>query len=180
MNWISENKFLAGFFGFMIVGIAALGFFLYQALGAYADVHQDYTNKIQQLNTLQALSPTRNQDNLKKYEEQKSALAEVIDGLEKNVSAVQFPLDATTTPEIFQDRLRKSLDAALADAKTNNVKLPEKFALGFDRYLAELPAKEAAAPLDRELKAVEFVVNELISARVESISGSPGFYRAPL
>ena len=174
MNWISENKFLAGFFGFMVVGIGGLGFLLYQAMGDYDTVHQEYLQKSQTLSGLRGLVPTRNEENLEKYKAQKTALAAAIHTLEQNVSAIQFPLDATVTPAGFQDKLRTSVNKVLADARTNNVKLPDKFAFGFDQYLTSPPAQAAAVPLDRELKAVEFVVNELVQTKVDSIASTAG------
>ena len=58
MNWISENKFLAGFIGFLVVGVGALGFLLFMAMGDYGDtVHEEYVAKVQKLNGLQTLVP---------------------------------------------------------------------------------------------------------------------------
>ena len=52
--------------------------------------------------------------------------------------------------------------------------------MGFDRYLTEQPTKEAAPALDRELKAVDFVINELLDSGVQSIASTSLINRAPL
>jgi len=58
---------------------------------------------------------------------------------------------------------------ARAESKSPPVAIGEKFYLGMDRYQAEPPKDEAAAPLGRLLKAMEEAMNILIDAGPDSI-----------
>lgn len=177
MNWLRENKFLAGFFGFVIAGMVALAVLLVLAYNQYAEVSGSYSNLAGQLKTLQAMAPYPDADNLKKYQEQKKTLGESFSSLQQALSAYEFPLEPMT-PEQFQDKLRASLNAAAAKAKGIGLKLPTTVAaLGFDRYQTETPSKDAAAPLGRQLKAIEFIVDELLDSKVNAITS---IHRDPL
>jgi hypothetical protein len=50
------------------------------------------------------------------------------------------------------------------------VKLPEKFYLGFDKYERDIPRAEAAPKLGRMLKAMEFVVVQLLENKVNELT----------
>jgi hypothetical protein len=167
MTWIRENKFLAGFFGFILVAAAGLGFLIYQAYGHFGEVDDNYKQQIEKLNGLQSAVPYPDQGNLNKAKEQQTAYVGNIKNLLQDVAAVQFQMEPLT-PEAFQDNLRATVNSVTAKAAPKQ--LPDKFGLGFERYLTETPRKEAASTLGRELKAVEFIVNELIDSKVESIT----------
>src|ERR1043166_420311 len=74
------------------------------------------------------------------------------------------------TPEAFQDTLRKSVIALADKAKKANVKLPDRFFMGFEDYQASLPKPEAAAKLGRQLQAVEYALNILVDNKVDAIN----------
>lgn len=176
MNWFRENKLLAVFLGFVVVGSAALIYFLLQAVGHFNEVDDDYKTQVAQLNRLQTMVPYPNQQNLNKYKEQKTTLSAAITNLQQQLSKLQFPLEPMT-PETFQDKLRTSVNAVSVRAGEVKANLPKEFALGFDRYLTETPNKEAAAALGRQLKSIEFIVNELLDSKVDAITA---IARAPL
>ena len=181
MNWIRENKFLACFSAIMVVGVGALAFLLISAIGNYDATHNKYTSLTAQLNALQNRQPYPNSQNLEDYQKQTTALATVIENLEQKLSAVQFPLDPTMTPAKFQAKLQATVIDEITKAKATGVTLPDKFALGFDRYLTAPPVQAAAAPLERELRAMQFLFDELLdSTGVQSISSTPPVFRAPL
>lgn len=178
MNWISQNKFMAGFIGVMFVGVAALGILLFQAISQYGDVHADYTRNFQQLQALQKRVPYPNPENLDNYRKQQDELNGFISDLEQNMSKLQFPLDATVTPQKFQADLQDAVHDAAAKAAANNIQIPDKFALGFDQYLTSPPIQTAAPALDRQLKAMQFLFDEFLDGSgVKSISA---VVRAPL
>jgi hypothetical protein len=171
MNWIRENKSLAVFLGVVIAVALAIGVLLYFAIGHFSEVNETYTAQAAELQRLRALVPFPNEENLEKFRAQGKVLSDAITSLETNLTATQFPLDPAT-PQEFQDKLRASINALTASAAANGVALPtdKPFALGFDRYQSELPGKDAAAPLARQLAAIELVFNTLISAKIDSIT----------
>ena len=170
MNWIRENKFLSVFFGFVAVAAGALIFLIVQALGQYGDVDAAYKSQVTKLNNLQHQVPYPNSENLETYKAQKTTLNDEVSKVQQNLGKYQFPVE-DMTPEQFQDRLRASVNAINDKAKQLGTKgvLPAKFALGFERYLTEPPNRDAAPLLGQELQAVEFIVNELLDRKIDSI-----------
>jgi len=181
MNWIRENKFLAGFFGVTFVCVVALTIVLIMLVGTYDATHEKFTTLDRQLTTLHNLQPYPNADNLKRYQEQTTALAAIIEGLEQKLSAVQFPPDPAMNPPKFQAKLQTTVNEEIEKAKDNNILLPDKFALGFDRYLTAPPVEAAAVPLDRELTAIKFVFDDLLDGKgVQAIAPNTPINREPL
>ena len=70
-----------------------------------------------------------------------AALAKFKEELKKEVAPAP-PL----APNEFQSRLRQAVVATLNRARTNSVKLPDKFQLGFDEFTTAMP-KTGVAPL---------------------------------
>ncbi len=180
MNWISENKFLAGFIAFMIVGVGALGFLLFESLSDYSVAKADYNTKFGQLDGLQKHVPYPNQKNLENYEKQHDELSGVIDTLEQSLSKIQIPLDPNITPQIFQKNLQAAIAGASDKASANStgkIDIPDKFAFGFDKYVNTLSIASAAPALDRELKAIQFIIDDLLDGggiqRISSITRAP-------
>jgi hypothetical protein len=62
-------------------------------------------------------------------------------------------------------------------ARTNNVKLPDNFQLGFDEFARMMPSTAVATLLGQELSQVQILINILLDAKVDSITS---FRRRPL
>ena len=169
MNWIRENKFIAAFLGFVIVAALGLGFLLWQAMGNFSTVDEAYKDQLDKLTALQSQAPFPNQQNLKTYKQQDEDLSAANTALMADLATHEFPLEPMT-PEQFQDKLRTAVNEVAEKAKDNKITIPDKFALGFDRYLTETPNRDAAAPLGRQLTALEFIINELLDSRIDSIT----------
>ena len=167
MNWIKENKFLTVFFGVMLLGASALGYLLISSKANFDEVQANYNTASTELSRLQNLSPYPNESNLKAMLAQKSAYVGSSTRLQESLAALQFPLEPIH-PEEYQDQLRKTVDEAVAKAGPGV--LPAKFYLGFESYQSSPPKGDAAAPLSRELKAIEWLVNALLDAKVHSIT----------
>src|SRR5580700_4900945 len=106
MNWISENKFLAGFIGFMIVGVGALGYLLFGAISDFSTQQAAYTGAMRKLDELQKRIPYPNDKNYQTYKGQGDQLKVVIDSLNQDLAKVQFPIDPAVTPQQFQKNLQ--------------------------------------------------------------------------
>jgi hypothetical protein len=79
-------------------------------------------------------------------------------------------------PNEFQARLRQVLAAVTDKARTNKVKLPENFFLGFDEYSAALPGNTETPLLGQQLAQIELLLNIVIDARVDALTA---FRRVP-
>ena len=125
---------------------------------------------------MQALDPFPNDANYRKLqgylEKYKAALDKFKDELKTEVAPAP-PLP----PNEFQSRLRQATLAAQDRARTNNVKLPDNFQLGFDEFARMMPGTAVAALLGQELSQVQMFINILLDAKVDSITS---FRRHPL
>ncbi len=171
MNWIKENRFLFGLILIVVIGVGVLGYLVFGAKGRYDAAVEDYQRKMGELNGLQKLPTYPNQKNLDKLAEQKAQVNSEVSALAATLAAQQIPME-DLSPEAFQDRLKAVATAIRTKASGGNplTKLPsDKFFLGFERYETAPPAREAAAALGRELKAIDWVVNKLLDNRVAEI-----------
>ncbi|MEA3188145.1 MAG: hypothetical protein QOD99_1975 [Chthoniobacter sp.] len=168
MTWIRENKFLSGFFAALIVGVGVLGYLLYSASGKFTEVSETYNKDAGELKRLQTLAPYPDEGNLTKLRGQKDGYLAATADLQKTLAAIEFPME-TMTPEQFQDKLRASVSKLTEKAAAADVKLPEKFYLGFETYQTSLPKADAAPALGQQLSAIEFLVNALIEDKVSAL-----------
>ena len=168
MNWIKENKFLSGFLGVLTVGIGVLGYFVLDAMGRVDTARENYTAQASDLARLQNLPLTPSKKNLDALVAQKTEAVNVIAEYQATLGAKSFPLEPMT-PEQFQDQLKATKTAIFARAAEGGTKLPPKFFLGFEAYETTPPKPEAAAPLGRQLKAIEWVLNQVFENRILEI-----------
>jgi len=177
MNWIKANKFLTGFFAVMLVGIGVLGYFLFSASSAFDAADENYQQKAGELHRLRTLPLYPNPKNLKALEAQKDEAAQLVAGFQEKLTTRDFKADEIT-PQEFQDRLKKAVTDIVAKAADAHMELPkDKFYLGFDPYETRPPGPEAVGPLTRQLKAIEWVMEKLIDAKITRLTS---FKRTPL
>jgi len=168
MNWIKENKFLTGFFAAMCVGVLVLGYFLYSAMGSFDKATSQYGERVTELNRLQNLKDAPNQENLAALAGQKEGAVKVIESFQSMLAGKAFPIEPMS-PEQFQDKLKATKNAVVEKAQ-GATKLPDKFYLGFDPYETRPPDnKDVAALLGHQLKAIEWIFNQLIESRVTEV-----------
>lgn len=166
MNWAKENKFLTGYGIVMLIGVGVLGYKVYAANSAYDDANDRYTAQAAAYKNLRSAVPYPNKENLAVLEAQKKEAAEVISAFQASLAKREFPLEPMA-PEAFQDALKKAVTEVRDRAKTANVDLPkEKFYLGFSRYETAPPDKNASSLLGRDLKAIHWVVDQLVATPI--------------
>jgi len=163
----------------MLIGIGVLGFELFNASSAYDDASDNYAKASAEYSRLRHLVPYPNKENLAAYDEQKQEAAGVINAFEADLSTKEFPSEPLSPTE-FQDKLKASVTAVRTKAGENNIKLPEKFYLSFDKYETSPPSNEAAAPLGRELKGIEWVVNQFLAHPATQVQAVVSLLRADL
>ncbi len=165
----APNKFLIGFGVVMLIGCGGLGYMISQAAGRYSEAHTKYEQSAVSYNRLRGLPLYPDAANLKLLDDQKAVALDAAETLRQKLEPMAFALEAIT-PEQFQDKLRASVSALNQRSAEAGVKMPEKFYLGFDQYQSQPPKAEAAAPLWRQLKAIEMVVTTLIDNKVDVIT----------
>lgn len=168
MNLVQENKFLTGYIILMLGGVGFLGFKLVTASTTLDDANARYTSKASRYNSLRNLSPYPDRENLAAFEKQKKEAAEAITAFQAELAKREFPIESIS-PERFQDRLKTAVTELRAKALTANIELPKDFYLGFARYETAPPDKDVAPILNRDLKAIDWVVQLLINAPISQL-----------
>ena len=176
MNWFKENRGLATLLIAFGVCVLFAGILLFWRWATWSDARQTFDQAAAEKNRLDRLDPFPNDANYRKLQgyldRYNSALDKFKDELKKEIVPAP-PL----APNEFQSRLRQATVATLNRAQTNNVKLPDKFQLGFDEFAMALPDTAAAPLLGQELSQVQMLMNILLDAKVDGVTS---FRRAPL
>jgi hypothetical protein len=169
VNWFHQNRWLGTFL--MVFGICILAalFFLLHARSGFEEAFIRFNEAATEHRRLQSLDPFPNDANCLKtkasLENYRAALEKVKEQLTTRILPIT-PL----APNEFQSRLRRAMVATGEKARTNRVKLPDNFHLGFDEFTAALPDTAAAPLLGQQLAQVELLMSILIDARVDAVT----------
>src|SRR5256886_11005064 len=176
MKWFQQNRV----FGMLLIGFATCalltGALLYWRWSAGNDARRGFTEMVAERYRLGSLDPFPNDANYRKlqgYLERYSAALDKFKGQLKSEVAPAPPL----APNEFQSHLRQAVVATLDRARTSNVKLPDKFQLGFDEFTRAMPNTAVTVLLGQELSQIQMLINILLDAKVDSVTS---FHRAPL
>jgi hypothetical protein len=176
MNWFRQNRFLGTFLAVLAFVILLSGWFLLYEKGAAAEAQERLDATVNELNRLRASAPFPNEENLNKTKAQTDSYRTSLQALEAELKTRIFPR-LPLQPNEFQAQLRQAVIAVSERARASKVQLPENFNLGFDEYATSLPNGEAAPRLGRQLRAIEWLVNTIIEAHVDSLNN---LARSPL
>ena len=157
----------------LVIGFAVcallFGTLVYRRWSIWTNARQTFEQAAAERNRLTALDPFPNEVNSRKLQEYlgkyTSALNEFKAALAKEVAPAP-PL----APNEFQSRLRQAVVAALDRARTNNVKLPERFQLGFDEFTRTMPSTAVTPLLGQELSQIQMLINIVLDAKVDSVT----------
>ena len=170
MNWFQQNRFLGAFFIATALATLLSGYFLIHQKGAAAEQQERLDATISELNRLRASAPFPNEENLRKTKAQTDSYRTSLQALEDELKNRMFPRPPLQ-PNEFQAQLRQAVLAVSERARAGKVQLPENFNLGFDEYATSLPNSLAAPRLGRQLRAIEWLLETIIEAHVDSLNG---------
>jgi hypothetical protein len=176
MKWFQQNRELGTFVvvsGTCLLLGAAL---LYWRWSVWKEAKQTFDQTTAERNRLQGLDPFPNDANYRKLQGYLERYNAALDKFKDELKAEVAP-DPPLAPNEFQSRLRQATLGAEGRARTNNVKLPDNFQLGFDEFARTMPGTAVAALLGQELSQVQMLINILLDAKVDSITS---FRRHPL
>jgi len=176
MKWFQQNRALGTLLivsGVCILLGAAL---LYWRWSVWGEAKQTFDQATAERNRLQGLNPFPNDANYRKLQGYLERYNAALDKFKDELKAEVAPAPPLA-PNEFQSRLRQATLAAEERARTNNVRLPDKFQLGFDEFARMMPSTALAALLGQELSQVQMLVSILLDAKVDSITS---FRRRPL
>jgi len=177
MKWFQQNRtfgtFLIGF------GVCALLMvtLLYWRWSAWSKARQAFDQVAAERKRLQHLDPFPNDANYGKLQDYVEKYKVTLDKFKEALKTEVVPAPPLA-PNEFQSRLRLVTIATLDRARTNNVKLPDKFELGFDEFTTTMPAGgKVALLLGQELTQIQKLMNILLDAKVDSVTS---LHRTPL
>jgi hypothetical protein len=176
MKWFQQNRALGTLLvvsGICILLGAAL---LYWRWSVWNEAKQTVDQATAERNRLHGLNPFPNDANYRKLQGYLERYNEALDKFKDQLKAEIAPAPPLA-PNEFQSRLRQATLAAEERARTNNVKLPDKFQLGFDEFARMMPGTVVTVLLGQELSQVQMLINILLDAKVDSITS---FRRHPL
>src|SRR5205807_3410851 len=143
--------------------------FLFHAKSDFVEASTQFNDAATERNRLEHLNPFPNEENFRKTQAALDDYGASLNKLRDELRAQTLPI-SPLAPNEFQSRLRQAIVGTNEKARTNRVKLPENFHLGFDEFTTTLPTTAAAPLLGQELAQVELLLGILIDARVDSIT----------
>ena len=176
MKWFQQNRALGTLL--LVSGICILlgAALLYWRWSVWSEAKQTFDQATAERNRLQRLDPFPNDANYRKLQGYLERYNTALDKFKEDLKSEVAPAPPLA-PNEFQSRLRQATVASLDRARTNNVKLPDKFQLGFDEFARTMPDTAVAPLLGQELSQVQMLINILLDAKVDSITS---FRRRPL
>ncbi|PWT78735.1 MAG: hypothetical protein C5B58_14870 [Acidobacteria bacterium] len=175
-QWFQQNRAL----GTLLIafGICALfaGILLYWRWTIWRDARQTFDQAAAERARLDHLDPFPDDANYRKLQGYLDKYSAALDNFKEELKKQVVPI-SPLAPNEFQSRLRQATVATLSRAQANNVKLPDKFQLGFDEFATTMPNTAVAPLLGQELSQIQMLLNILVNAKVDSVSS---FHRAPL
>jgi hypothetical protein len=174
--WFQQNRAL----GILLIvfGVCVLfaGVLLYWRWATWSDARQTFDQAAAERSRFEHLDPFPNEANYRKLQGYLDRYSTALDKFKDELRNAIVPAPPLA-PNEFQSRLRQATVATLNRAQTNNVKLPDKFQLGFDEFANALPETAVTPLLGQELSQIQMLMNILVDAKVDSVSS---FHRAPL
>jgi hypothetical protein len=169
MKWFQQNRALGTLL--VVSGtciLLGLGL-LYWRWSVWSDAKQTFDQAMAERNRLQGLDPFPDNANYKKLQGYLEKYSAALDKFKGQLEADVAPAPQLA-PNDFQTLLRQATVATEDRARTNNVKLPDRFQLGFDEFARTMPSTAAATLLGQELSQTQMLVNILLDAKVDSIT----------
>jgi hypothetical protein len=176
MKWFQQNRALGTLL--VVSGICILlgAVLFYWRWSVWSEAKQTFDQATAERNRLQGINPFPNNANYRKLEGYLERYGAALDKFKDELKTEVAPA-LPLAPNEFQSRLREATLAAEERARKNNVKLPDKFELGFDEFARIMPGTAVAALLGQELSQVQMFVDILLDAKVDSVTS---FRRRPL
>ena len=159
MNWVTENKFLAGFSVVLLGGVGTLGYLTYGAMGKYEDASGKFQTATGAFKNARSSNP--NQATLNMLLKQKQDLTDGFEALQSELKA-RVPVVEPIKKAAFQEKLKNSVARIGARASEVGVKLPQGFYMGCEAYQSKTPEEAAATPLARQFRAIENIMDILL------------------
>jgi hypothetical protein len=170
MDWIKQNRFLAGYLGVIIVGVLGLGFFAFKGWRGDKVTTASYEEASRKVDVLEKHRIFPNQENLNEKVKMVAAYGAAVDGLQEEVTKVQRELKSSLSEQDFRKLMNQEAAAISAMAKAKGMGIPEEFHFGLDDYESGKVINPRAIPLlEWEMDAIKQFVSLAAVAGIEVI-----------
>ena len=177
MNWIKQNKLLAGIAFVAIAGSIALLWFAFSSMGAASKSISSHKSAVGEIGRLQNANLFPSAANLSAKEEAVANLQAETRALRAGLGE-KFGTKAEEDPATFGQRVQKKFEELKTEWEAAGVTVPKDFFLGLDRYRQSVAANPAAvADLDTQLSAISTIIAATVKSGVTSLDK---FSRAPV
>src|SRR5438876_1939064 len=176
MKWFQQNRAFATFLSAFAICALLFGALVYRRWSIWTAARQTFEQAAAERNRMKSLDPFPNEVNQRKLQEYLDNYIAALRNFKEAFKADVAPAPPLA-PNEFQSRLRQAVVATLDRARTNNVKLPERFQLGFDEFVRIMPNTAVTPLLGQELSQIQMLINILLDAKVDSVTS---FHRAPI
>jgi hypothetical protein len=169
MKWFQQNRALGTLLIVFATCALLAAILLFWAGSKWAAARREFDAAAAERTRLQRLDPFPSAAN---YEKLKVLLGNYIAALDKFKEELKKEVAPAPplAPNEFQSHLRQAVIATLNRARTNKVKLPDKFQLGFDEFTTALPKTAVAPLLGQELSQMQMLIGILLDAKVDSVT----------
>src|SRR5436309_6232518 len=176
MKWFQQNRELGTLLVGCGIGVLLAAALLFWRWSAWSGARQAFDRAAAEQSRLAHLDPFPNDANYRKLQGYLKSYTAALDTFKESLKTEVAPAPPLA-PNEFQSRLRQAVVATFDRARTNNVKLPDKFQLGFDEFARAMPDTAVTPLLGQELSQIQMLINILLDAKVDSVTS---FLRAPL
>ena len=179
MKWVKQNLVTIIFIFAFVLFSAAVGWLAQYSIGKLKSMEANLDAGHTTLEQLRGSKPYPSKENVDLLQKELQNFTKQYEMLRAAMSRGKVSLPGKLDPIMFQQALYQKWGRLQQSAVRANVKLPEKFAFGFGRYLNTTPCADAKGDecdrrlqlLMKELLVMENVTDLLISNHVESIRG---------
>src|SRR6266480_2274988 len=169
MKWFQQSRA----FGILLIGFATsallVAALLYWRWTAWTDAKRGFEQLAAERYRLGSLDPFPNDANYRKLQGYLESYSAALDQFKQELKKEAVPVPPLA-PNEFQSRLRQVTVATADRARTNNVRLPDRFQLGFDEFARTMPATSVTPLLGQELSQIQMLINILLDAKVDSVT----------
>ena len=170
MDWIKQNRFYAGYSAMMLVGILALGFWVYKGRSNYNEELSKYETADRNVSLLASADLFPNQENLDKKKQSVASFKAAVDALQMNAGKFQRDLKRGYTEQQFRNQRNTDTKALSELAAERRMSLPKDFALGFDAYnQGKAIAPHAVSILEWQFDGIKRFVEIAAESGIDSI-----------
>lgn len=177
MNWIKENKFLAGLVGGTVVAMALLYFVGSKGAARFAASKEGYDQAAGEVSQFERLALYPKADLRDSKKKAIDEYRESLGSLQEAFAKFRPEEIANTSPQAFTDQLVAAVDETRAAFEAAGTTVPAPYFCGFERYKTELARGGATGIMAYQLGMVRGLMLGLAEARISELKN---VHRPPL